>query len=273
MYRIVNYGVTSLAGNRRGGSLNLGTGAPVVVTPEIYLTAAPSAITEDGDDITVSFNLTTQPSSVVVVTVSSDDTTALTTRGGSFVSFSTSNWATPQSITLTAPEDNDYVDETVTVTLTATTADSDYSGLTNTFTVTVTDIGQLFYFWDNNSPQTAPSDGAGEITSATISGDTDLWLTLTESSGSNEVEVTLANSDDTAIDLESNVGGGQFNDLRLNTYTNGNWNQRGGGHSFEVTPATGSSVGDTSTITATVTSTGNDTFDTRTTTIVLTVGS
>ena len=269
MARLLNYAVTGLYGPR-GATLDLNIGVPVVIPAEIQITSQPIEVNE-GSSVTVSLRLRTQPTGSVVVTATSDDTSALAPAATDSVTFTTANWHTAQSISLDAPAEMDFDDESVTITLTAVGAD--YDGLSTSFAITVTDVGQLFYWWDANSPQGAPASGSGAITAATISGDTDLWLTLTQSVGSDTVIVTLSNSDDTAITLESNVGASQFNDRRLNSYTNANWNVRGGGHSFEVTPATGSSVGDTSTITATVTSTGSSIFDNHTATIVLTVGS
>ena len=133
--------------NGRRGLVTFGVGTPAVPVPGILYTALPSAITEGGDDQTLSFRLMTQPTSGVVVTVASGDPSALATTGGSFVSFTTSNWDTAQSITLTAPADSDIVDETVTVTLTGTSSDSDYSGELSTFTVTVTDAGVTPTMW------------------------------------------------------------------------------------------------------------------------------
>ena len=103
----------------------------------ITRTATPSAITEGGTNQTVSFRLNTQPTGTVIVTGTTGDSSALAFTGGSFRSFTTSNWDTAQSLTLTAPQDDDSTSETVLVTLTAT--GNDYAGITSSFNLTVTD--------------------------------------------------------------------------------------------------------------------------------------
>ena len=140
MARIINFGVAGFGG-RRSQRYPFETGEPVVPTPGIVRTVTPSAVNE-GSSVTVSFRLRTEPTGSVTVTAVSDDATALTASPGSFVLFTTSNWDTAQSLTLTAASDIDLVDENVTITLTA--ASADYVGITSAFTVAVTDVGGMW---------------------------------------------------------------------------------------------------------------------------------
>ena len=197
----------------------------------------------------------------------------LDTTGGSFVSFTTSNWDTAQSITLTAPADSDIVDETVTVTLTGTSSDSDYSGELSTFTVTVTDAGapaatQQMWFWDNNGDindgnghQVAPADGAGRLTELEMTAGTTVpvWITLSENPGAT-VTVALAEN-------ETLLG---INKSGLGTYrVSDNWNARGGGHGFNVILGPAAASGATFSVTATASSSDDDWDDVVTTLTVI----
>ena len=70
------------------------------------------------------------------MTVSSGDTDAVSVPAGT-LTFTTSNWSTARSVTVGGVDDDDALDETVTVTLTA--YGGDYGGRTATVAVSVTD--------------------------------------------------------------------------------------------------------------------------------------
>ena len=105
--------------------------AGVTVTPT-FLT-----LTEGGMD-TYTVVLDTQPTATVTVTVRSDDTGAATVSG-STLRFTTSNWDTAQTVTVTGVNDVDLINEVVTVTNTA--SGGEYAGVTASVTVTVEDTG------------------------------------------------------------------------------------------------------------------------------------
>ena len=105
--------------------------------PNLVLSRSSASIEENaGEDFTV--KLATQPSAQVTVAISSGDTGAVSVSTDS-LTFTTGNWATTQSVTVTALEDNDTSDETVTVTATASSSDQDYQGKRATLNVSVTD--------------------------------------------------------------------------------------------------------------------------------------
>ena len=89
----------------------------------------------DPDSLTVDENgsgsfevsLATQPSGQVSVTVSSGDSGAVSVPSQALV-FTTGNWSTAQSVSVGGVDDDDALDETVTVTLTASAGD--YGGET-----------------------------------------------------------------------------------------------------------------------------------------------
>ena len=82
--------------------------------------------------------LSTLPSADVTVTIASnnpDVTLAPTTS----LTFTTANWETPQSITVTAAEDDDLVQDDATLAHTIASTDADYANLTTDLAVTVPD--------------------------------------------------------------------------------------------------------------------------------------
>ena len=85
-------------------------------------------------DFTV--KLATQPSANVTVTVSSDDTGVATVSPAS-LSFTTANWDTTQTVTVSGVDDPDTAEESVTVSLSAT--DGGYGGKTASVNVSVMD--------------------------------------------------------------------------------------------------------------------------------------
>lgn len=68
--------------------------------------------------------LTAQPDSDVVASIASSDATAATVSASS-ITFTTANWNTPQTITVTAPQDSDVVAETPSITIAIVDASSD----------------------------------------------------------------------------------------------------------------------------------------------------
>ncbi len=106
-------------------------------TPGLVPDPTSLTVTEDGSgQFTV--KLATQPQDGVTVTVESGDTGAATVSVAS-LSFTTSNWNATQSVTVSGVDDSDTGNESVTVTLTGSSTDEDYSGKTGSVTVTVTD--------------------------------------------------------------------------------------------------------------------------------------
>ena len=80
----------------------------------------------DGDSYTVVLDI--QPTADVTVTVAGHAGTDVTPAPAT-LTFTPSNWDTAQTVTVTAADDTDTTDDTVTLTHSATSADSDYSGI------------------------------------------------------------------------------------------------------------------------------------------------
>ena len=95
----------------------------------------------EGGAATYTVVLSTAPSYAVTITMGkqSGGDADLTVSPAS-LSFSTSNWNTARTVTVTAKQDSDTADGTATITHTATSSDSNYSGITiNSLTATEDD--------------------------------------------------------------------------------------------------------------------------------------
>ena len=147
--------------------------AEVVKTPVMPtaagVTVSKSALTvteQDTTGDTYTVVLDRLPTASVTVTVggfSSSDVTA----NPSSLTFTTGNWATAQMVTVTAGDDADTTNDTVSLSHSAMSSDSDYQGITIAgLTVTVTD----------NDTGNTPAEGK-----PTISGPAQVGRTLTAS--------------------------------------------------------------------------------------------
>ena len=127
-----------------GGGHN-GETAEITVTvtddDEAGITASSTATMTEGSSTTVDVKLAAAPTGNMTVTFSddgdSDVTWSGTTLSGDALTFTAGNWNVAQTVTLTAEEDDDFVNDTETLTLTA--ANGSYNGETAKITVTITD--------------------------------------------------------------------------------------------------------------------------------------
>ena len=100
------------------------------------LTFAPTSVTvEEGEDATYTVRLGTAPTSTVTVTPSSDN--ADVTFAPATLTFTTGNWSSPKTVTVSASEDNDLTDDTATISHSA--SGGGYGSVTGNVGVTVTD--------------------------------------------------------------------------------------------------------------------------------------
>ena len=102
----------------------------------------PAALTVvEGDEAGVSYTvaLASQPSETVTVTVTGQQNTDVVLAGldANTLTFTTSNWATPQTVTVTAINDADDTDDMVALTFAA--VGGEYEGTTAEYAVTVVD--------------------------------------------------------------------------------------------------------------------------------------
>ena len=128
-------GVWSPSGTGNTGRTTITTDPPGVTVSETALTVTE----EDPTGASYTVVLDSQPTAEVVVTVVVPSGTEVTPSPTS-LTFTRSNWETAQTVTVTAGSDADTVNDTVTLTHGAASADSNYQGITiASVTVTVTD--------------------------------------------------------------------------------------------------------------------------------------
>ena len=108
--------------------------------PGVTVSESALMVTEEdttGDSYTVV--LDTRPTVNVTVTVAGHSGTEVTPTPAS-LTFTTANWNTAQTVTVTATTDTDLTNDTVTLTHSATSTDSNYGGITiGSVVVTVAD--------------------------------------------------------------------------------------------------------------------------------------
>ena len=93
----------------------------------------------EGSSGTYTIVLDSQPTADVTVTINDPSNTDVTAEPAG-LTFSSTDWNTPKTVTVDAAQDDDADDETATVTHTVTSTDSKYSGASaNSVTVTITD--------------------------------------------------------------------------------------------------------------------------------------
>ena len=213
--------------------------AGVVVDPTTLM------ISEDGSG-SFTVKLATQPTADVSVTVSSGDTGAVSVDTLP-LTFTTTDWNTTQTVTVSGVADADAVDESVTVTATAASVgDADYDGPTATVTVTVTDTDTAGVVVDP-ATLTVSEDGSGSFT---------VKLATRPSA---DVSVTVSSGDTGAVSVDT---------LPL-TFTTTDWNTTQTVTVSGVADADGAD--ETVTVTATASSTGDADYDGPTAEVTVTV--
>lgn len=98
-----------------------------------------SVTLDEGQSITRTFRLKSQPTSDVTLNISSNNSSRISISKPSLI-FTASNWDTEQSVTFTAIDDSiDDGDVTVSVTIKSTSSDINYNNLSSGFAITVKD--------------------------------------------------------------------------------------------------------------------------------------
>ena len=139
----------------------------------------------------------------MTVTAASADVGAVTVTP-TVLTFTTGNWDTAQTVTVTAEQDNDADDESVDVSYTAASTDAAYNGLAgDVVTVTVTD----------NDDAGVTIVLAASLMSPVGEGGTGSYTVVLDSQPSGAVTVTAASADSGAVTVTPTVL----------TFTTGNW--------------------------------------------------
>ena len=168
----------------------------------------------NSDDYTV--RLSSQPTRTVTATITSGDTSSVTVDDTDGVAngvqntltFTSGNWSTPRTVTLSAQQDDNGFDESVTITHTAaTTPNSEYTNVAGNFTASVT---------DDETPAITLS-----ATTLTVQEENDATYTVrlaTEPVGG-DVTVAIAGAGD-GLAADASTQGGVQTSL---TFTTANW--------------------------------------------------
>ena len=165
-------------------------------TAELVVDPDSLTISEDGSG-TFELSLATRPSAQVSVRVSSGDSGAVSVSWGTLL-FTTGNWSTARSVTVSGVDDDDALDESVTVTLTA--SGGDYNGETAEVVVSVADDDMAELVLDRDSLSIS-EDGSGNVS----------VRLATRPSAS--VSVTVSSGDPDAVSVPA----------RALVFTTGNW--------------------------------------------------
>ena len=172
----------------------------------VGVTVSQSMVTvteEDGSGRTATYTLVlnTQPTAEVTITPASDDTSVAMVSDA--LTFTTMNWNTPQTVTVTGVDDDIDSDRTTSVTHPAASSDSGYDMVTiASVTVTVTNDDDAGVTVSDSALTVAPEDGG-----------TATYTVVLDTQPTAEVTITPA-SDDTSVAMVSGAL----------TFTTMNWN-------------------------------------------------
>ena len=178
-------------------------------TAAVNISTATVSVTEASgagrtDSYTVA--LATRPTHSVTITPTSGDTAAATVS--SALTFTTSNWNTPQTVTVTGVDDN--VDQTgnrsVTISHSATSTDANYNNISiANVTATVVDN-------DGAGVTINESDGVS-VSEASGAGRTDTYTVVLDTQPTHSVTITPTSSNTAAATVSGTL-----------TFTTSNWN-------------------------------------------------
>ena len=171
-----------------------------------------TTVSEDGTTLTDTYTmaLRNEPTHDVTVTVTSGDTAAATVNPGT-LTFTTSNYSTAQTVTVTGVDD--FIDNvgdkrTVTISHTATSTDTDYNG------IDIEDVTATVEDDDTGSVSIAESDGSTLVTEAAGDARTDTYTMVLGTLPAADVKIAVT-SGATAIATVSPA---------TLTFTTANWN-------------------------------------------------
>ena len=170
--------------------------------------------------------LTVQPTATVTVTVTSGDANAVAVRDTdgdntngvqNTLTFTTANWATAQTVTLVAQQDDDSLNENVVVTNAASTAaTSEYTNVSATIRATVADDDVAGFVFDAD-PSTPAVDDADPLKLEELA-------SSGTNSGSYSVRLSTQPSQTVTVTVTSQDTGAVAVGVSTLTFTATNWN-------------------------------------------------
>ena len=200
----------------------------VQVTPSLEATATPDSLglteatTGGGNARTFTVVLDSLPASDTTVAVASADTGAARVDKAA-LTFTTVNWATAQSVTVTAQQDDDTRNESTTVTLSAAGV-----GTLATVTVTVTDDdrGRVLIDIDASTPAQDPGPILLDETSTpicTLCGGYQAYTVRLSTQPTAAATVAISASEANKVWTVSAIGGQTLPTVSSLTFTTQNW--------------------------------------------------
>lgn len=162
-------------------------------TAGVTVSAISGSATEGGSTATYTIVLTSQPTSTVAVALTEDPSEV--SLSASTLSFTSSNWSTPQTITVTAI--NDDIDE-ATVATSVTHIASVSSGFSRGYDVSLSISSASVSVVDNDTAGVTVTESSGS-TAVTEGGSTDSYTLVLTSQPTSTIRITLSAGADTAI--------------------------------------------------------------------------
>ena len=175
---------TALGGGYDGVGADFAAAVTDDDVPDLVLSSTSATLTEGGEAATFTVALATQPTGAVTVMLSNPDEGAVTVNPVE-LTFTPSDWNTAQPVTLSGVQDDDALDETVTLTHTALGGGYDGVGADFTAAVSDDDVPALIL-----SPTSATLTEDGEAATYTVA-----LATLPTAA----VTVTVSNPDEGAV--------------------------------------------------------------------------
>ena len=191
------------------GSVTADLKVTVTDTTALLLTPASLAVAEGGGR-TYTVALASQPTDTVTVTIMSGsgvtvDADTATNGNQNTLSFTTTNWSTPQTVDVNGDQDDDVIDETVTLAHTA--SGGGYGSATASLGVTVIDADKEPALTLTPSSLTVLAGSSGSYTVALASKPTAA------------VTVSLSSGSGVTVDTDADTNGNQTN----LSFTTANW--------------------------------------------------
>ena len=234
------YNFTATATDAKGLATTLAVAITVTDVAEQGVTTSKASMSvgEAGTN-TYTLVLDNAPTANVVITPASNNTSSATVS--SALTFTTSNWSTPQTVTVTGVNDGNNINESVTVSHSVSSGDSDYNGISvSSVAVTMAD-DDTAGITQSATSGTINEDGTGtytvvldseptsDVTVTISSNDTGAAtatspLTFTSSNWSSAQTVTItgvSDSDftDESVTISHSVSGGGYDAVSMTNYT------------------------------------------------------
>ncbi len=187
----------------------------------IFLSPSAVSVPEEGT-ATYTVKMATAPTASVTVTIAeattgsyTDSDITVTSPATKTLTFTTQNWNTAQTVTLSAAADNDLADGKRTITHTSASSDSTYNNLTSSLTATEDDNDTGGLAFDKNSVSVNENGTGTYQVKLTHKPNGTVYVQVRAATGgSNDTDITVRDTNDSA-------NGNQTGSI---PYTADNWN-------------------------------------------------